>query len=103
MYDVSINEGVSSKVCSIKEDRGGQVCMTECEILVQLVQSKVTNPSLSQLESHSAQELSFQQSHQLSFPLCTTGMPKGQCQRHDTVQLTVGKGDCKVNLGRDKR
>src|SRR6267154_1539676 len=103
MYDMSINEGVSSKVCSIEEDRGGRVCMTECEILVWLAQSKVTNPSLSQLEFHSAQELSPQQSHQLSFPLCATGMPKGQCQRHDAVRLTVGKGYCEVDLGRDKR
>src|SRR6267154_4178544 len=102
MYDVSINEGVSSKVRSIEEDRGGRVCMTECEILVQLVQSKVTNPSLSWLESHSAQELSPQQSHQLSFPFCTTGMPKGWCQRHDAVRSTVGKGYCNVDLGRDK-
>ena len=99
MYDVSINEGVSSKVCSIKEDRGGRVRMTECEILVRLVQSKVTNPSLSWLESHSAQELSLQQSHQLSFPFCATGVPKGRCQRHDAVRLMVGKGYCKVNLG----
>src|SRR6267154_6755193 len=99
MYDVSINEGVSSKARSIEEDRGGQVRMTECKILVQLAQSKVTNPSFPQLESHSAQELSPQQSHQLSFPFCATGMPKGRCQRHDAVRLMVGKGYCEVDLG----
>ena len=99
MYEVSISEGVSSKVRSIKEDRGGRVHMTECEILVRLAQSKVTNLSFPQLESHSAQELSPQQSHQLSFPLCATGVPKGWCQRHDAVRLMVGKGYCKVDLG----